>query len=188
MVCFDAYPNGKILSNKTGFTHAEKWYGSNQYIGYDSLGRNGSRFFQDKIDERLPAMERVVDITSQGKFKIYPYSKISESGVINDEFNSKKIVLFHQYGQVSILGEKKIAEAHDIGTVTVFKPIIDGQLLTFKKVNGIFVDEQTNSNWTIAGKCIKGELKGSELDGELYGNHFAFAWFAFYPDSEIYSK
>jgi hypothetical protein len=70
--------------------------------------------------------------------------------------------------------------------VTVFNPIVDNQLLQFKKVDDKFIDEQTNSVWDITGRCIEGKLKGKELQIEPHGNHFAFAWLAFHPDSKIY--
>ncbi len=183
---FNNYPEGKILSNKTGFTEAEEWYGKNRYVSYDSLGSNPYRFFQQEVDLRLPAKERVIDINSMGKFKIYPFSKITEKGVINDEFNFKKIVIFHQPGTVSVLDKQDLKEAKDVGTATVFNSLLEGQHLTFKKAERGFVDEQTNSLWTITGKCIDGKLKGKQLTPELHGNHMAFSWFAFYPDSEIY--
>jgi hypothetical protein len=59
-------------------------------------------------------------------------------------------------------------------------------MLTFRKTSEGFVDEQSGSVWNIAGKCISGEWKGRALWPLVHGNHFAFAWFAFHPDTEIY--
>ena len=42
------------------------------------------------------------------------------------------------------------------------------------------------STWDISGLCIEGSLKGKQLMIEPHSNHFAFAWFAFRPGSEIY--
>ena len=35
-------------------------------------------------------------------------------------------------------------------------------------------------------KCVDGKLKGKELRPLIHGNHFAFAWFAFEPECEVY--
>ena len=185
---FDRYPKGKIVSRNTGDKNAEVKYGINLYRHYDSLdGKPYERFFSpDDIDSRLPPMERVVDINSKGEFKIYPFSVLRGKEVVNDTFNSKHIVLFYKPGVVSILDEKSINESKDIGMVTVFNALIDGKILIFKKEGGKFIDTNTNSEWDITGQCIAGKLKGKQLKVEPHGNHFAFAWLAFHPDSNIF--
>ncbi|MCF6331791.1 MAG: DUF3179 domain-containing protein [Draconibacterium sp.] len=178
------YPTGGVLSKKTGFEKQEQQYGTNVYEGYDS--KPNPRLFFGEIDNRLPAMERVIDIHSKGGFKIYPHSTVAKEKVINDEFNRLKIVLFFQAGTNSILDVKDISAAKDIGSITVFERVINDKTLTFKKNGDYFNDKETGSTWTITGKCIKGELEGKKLTPLRYGNHFAFAWFVFYPESKIY--
>jgi len=187
---FNRYPQGKILSKKTGFLDSEKHYGTNPYKNYDDKNSKPyERFFDsDKIDKRLPPMERIVDIENNGKYKVYTFKSIEKKGVINDTFESKNVVLFHQSGTVSILDQENINESKDIGTIAVFNRKLEDKELTFKKVKGIFIDIQTNSSWDITGNCFEGELKGKQLQIEPHSNHFAFAWLAFYPDTEIYKK
>jgi len=185
---FKRYPDGKILSKATGIEGSEEYYGKNFYKNYDkSDGKPYDRFFSpDQIDPRLPAMERIVDIRSAGEFKIYTFSVVAEKGVLNDEFNGKNVVLFYQPGTVSVLDEKEISESKDVGMVTVFNSKLQDKILTFRKENGIILDNETNSKWDIIGRCIEGKLKGKELRIEPHGNHFAFAWLAFHPETEIY--
>lgn len=185
---FKRYPNGKILSKATGIEGSEEYYGKNFYKNYDNPdGKPYDRFFSpDQIDPRLPAMERIVDIRSSGEFKVYTFSVVAEKGVLNDEFNGKHVVLLYQPGTVSVLDEKEIKDSKDIGMVTVFNSKLDDNILTFRKENGIIIDTETNSKWDITGLCYDGELKGKELQIEPHGNHFAFAWLAFHPDTKIY--
>ncbi len=185
---FERYPDGRILSKESGSLQAQQAYGKNYYVNYDSKnGKPYERYFdEDKLDKRLSPMERVVDIRSTGEFKIYPFSIAEEKGVINDTFNGKSIVLFYQSGVVSVLDKKEISESKDIGTVTVFNPLLNGIILTFEKKDGRFIDTNTNSVWDITGRCIAGKLKGKILKIEPSGNHFAFAWFAFHPNTKIY--
>ena len=185
---FNRHPDGQIVSRNTGYENAETNYGLNLYKHYDSSdGKPYKRFFSpDDIDSRLPPIERVVDIRSKGEFKVYPFSILEEKEVINDTFNSKHVVLFYKPGVVSILDEKDINKSKDIGMVSVFNALLDGEILTFKKEGGKFIDTNTNSEWDITGKCIAGKLKGKQLRIEPHGNHFAFAWLAFHPDSNIY--
>ena len=133
-------------------------------------------------------MERIVDIQDEGKYKVYPFTLVANEGVINDMFESKHVVLFYNSGTVSNMDENDISQSKDVGSVTVFQPFIDGNLLTFSKKNDVFIDDQTKSIWDITGKCIKGKFKGKQLWIEPHSNHFAFAWLAFYPETIIYGQ
>ena len=184
---FSRYPKGKILSKKTGFTESEKQYGYNPYTKYDAKTEPLKRFFDsDKVDKRLPAMERIVDIENNGDYKIYSFNSVAKKGVINDIFKTSKVVLFYKSGTVSILDENDISKSKNVGSVTVFNAIFDGLHLTFKKKKGIFTDSQTKSKWDITGYCYAGKLEGNQLQIMPHSNHFAFAWLAFNPTSEIY--
>jgi hypothetical protein len=185
---FNRFPNGKILSKKSGVPNAEANYGINYYQNYDDPDNKPyNRFFSpDDVDPRLPAMERIVDVRSAGEFKVYPFSAVEKSGVINDEFNGKNVVLLYQPGTISVLDEKEIKNSKDVGMVTVFNAVLDGEVLRFKKSDGKFIDMNTNSVWDITGRCIEGILEGKDLQIEPHGNHFAFAWLSFHPDTKIY--
>ncbi len=186
---FTRYPNGQILSKKTGFTENEKRYGYNPYKNYDEKTAPIQQFFDsDKVDKRLPAMERVVDIEFNENYKIYPFKSVAKKGVINDVFKTNKVVLFYKSGTVSVLDEANITTSKNIGSVTVFKAIIENKHLTFKKEKDLFVDNETNSKWDITGYCYAGKLQGKQLRIEPHSNHFAFAWLAFHPESEIYKE
>ncbi|MFT6334122.1 MAG: hypothetical protein ACJATI_000854 [Halioglobus sp.] len=184
---FERYPNGLILSPNTG-TAAEERYGTNPYTNYDSLGNTPwVRYFdQSKLDTRLPAMERVIDLEGENSYKIYPFSIIAKKGVINDRYDKKNIVIFYKEGTVSVLDKSDISKSKSIGSATMFSSEIDGKILTFRKEDEGFIDYETGSIWDITGRCINGKMKGKELFPERYSNHFAFAWLTFYPESEIY--
>jgi hypothetical protein len=182
---FNSFPNGLILSAETGhFTE----YGTNPYTGYDDLDNKQPRLFQGKVDPRLPAMERVVDISIGDEYKIYPFSAFDKTDVINDSFKSTPVVLFHTSKTVSVVDERNITESKKVGSVTVFSPVINGETLHFEKADNSFRDKQTGSTWSIAGKCISGKYEGKQLTPVPHGNHFAFAWLAFHPDSEIFMR
>ena len=108
--------------------------------------------------------------------------------MINDAFRGKNLVFFFQSGVVSILGDKDIRKGRDIGTITVFNPEINSEVLLFEKEGGYFTDKKTRSKWDISGKCLDGQLEGSQLGIMPHSQHFAFSWLAFNPDSEIYEE
>ncbi len=186
---FSRYPNGKILSPETG-TASQKRYGTNPYKNYDNeFNKPYERYFNHtKLDTRLSPMERLIDVEGSDGYKIYPFSVIAKEGVINDFYDGRNIVIFYKKGTVSILDKKEIAKSKDIGSATVFSSELEDRILTFEKINGKFVDKETQSIWDITGRCLRGQLKGKELMPEIHSNHFAFAWFSFHPESEIYEK
>lgn len=184
---FTRYPDGQILSTATG-TKAEDRYGHNPYVSYDSIGNNPyARFFDSEdVDSRLPAMERVIDIRVGDDFKVYPWTKIAEKGVLHDHFKGTDVVFFHKEGMVSAMDAAEIENSRDIGSVSAFTPYVDETKLDFEKKGDWFKDKQSGSRWDITGRCLKGKYKGKQLMIEPHGSHFAFAWLAFHPDSEIY--
>jgi len=186
---FTRYPMGQILSKKTGIIQAEKYYGYNPYVNYDSKVKPIPQFINPlNVSTRLPAMERVVDIESQGNYKIYPFSAIAKKGVIHDDFKSAKIVLFYKSGTISVMDKADITKSKDVGTVTVFKRFLDGKEYHFKNIGDDFIDDNSHSKWDIMGYCYEGSSKGKQLEIEPHGNHFAFAWFAFHPKTKIYKN
>jgi Protein of unknown function (DUF3179) len=186
---FKRYPDGKILSPITG-TDAESMYGTNPYENYDNeSNKPWDRYFESsKIDDRLAPMERIISVEGNAGYKIYPFSILAKKGVINDKIDDWNIVLFFKEGTVSVLDKKEISNSRDIGSTTVFSSIMDGELLTFKKNKAHFIDINTNSTWDITGLCIQGKLKGKQLIPLPHGNHFAFAWLSFHPESFIYGQ
>lgn len=178
-----AYPEGEVLSRETGFNRP---YGENPYAGYDTIGSDPF-LFTGQVDGRLPAMERVVAVSLEdGTDVAYPFSVLSEAGVINDTQNGQDLVVFHTGGTASALGARIIAEAKDVGATGVFDPNLDGQTLTFGKEGDQFVDEETGTTWNILGQAVAGPLAGEALTPIVHGNHFWFSWAAFKPDTIIY--
>ena len=176
-----AYPAGKILSKETGYSRE---YGRNPYPGYDDI-RNNPFLFRDPLDERLPAMARVVTV-SDGKYhNAYPVELLEKLRVIHHQLGNQAVVIFHQDGVSSALDTTRIANGDDVGATGVFVPLVGKQELTFIKERG-FVDEQTGSHWNIVGQAILGPLKGKQLERLVHADQFWFSWGAFRPDTLIY--
>ncbi|RME84239.1 MAG: DUF3179 domain-containing protein [Caldilineae bacterium] len=179
-----AYPDGVVLSRDTGFSRS---YGRNPYAGYDNIGQNP--FLFDGIpDERLPAMARVVTVDLGDVAVAYPLTILAEKGVIHDTPGGHDLVVFHVPGTVSALDASTIINSRDVGATGVFDPNLDGQKLTFKQQDKVFVDDQTGSTWNIVGQAIDGPLAGKQLTPILHADHFWFSWAAFKPETIIYGS
>ena len=182
---FERYPEGKILSTNT---KQRERYGKNPYSSYDKEGGRpmNSFFDHDNIDNRLPPMQRVVDVQIGEHYKAYPLPVVENKKVLHDQFQGENIVLFYRPSAVSVLDKSVIRNSRTVGTVTALYPKVEGETLTFKSEGENFTDEQTGSTWDVTGYCTQGKYKGTQLRTHFYGVHFAFAWLAFHPETEIY--
>lgn len=180
----DAHPDGQILSRETGHRRP---YGRNPYRGYDSID-DQPFLFSDPVDPRLPAMEYVLNISVGDRHKLYPFSVLKDEPVINDSVADQPFVVFSREGTFSALDQQSITESRTIPSATAFSARHAGRVLTFANKAGRIVDEQTGSQWNLLGGAVSGPLEGQQLTPASSGVHFAFAWLAFNPDSEIYAR
>jgi len=177
-----AHPQGKVVNRDTGF---ERPYGNNPYRGYDDI--NKSPFlFRDEVDPRLPPMERVMVIAAGEAEKLYPFSILKQSGVVNDQVGETPVVLFSRAGLLSVLDGASIKNSREVKSVTAFGRELDGRTLVFELDGDTIIDKQTGSSWNLLGQAVAGELQGRSLNPVQGGVHFAFAWLAFNPDVEMY--
>ncbi|MDE0309090.1 MAG: DUF3179 domain-containing protein [Acidiferrobacterales bacterium] len=177
-----AYPEGEVLSRDTGY---RRNYGDNPYRGYDDID-NQPFLLSDPADPRLPAMERVINVSVGNRHRVYPFTVFETEPVINDRINGIEVVIFSQDDVASPLDRRTIADSRIIPSATAYRRQVDGQTLTFERQDGVFYDRETGSRWNIFGQAVEGELAGTQLDDIDNGQHFAFAWLVFHPDSEIY--
>jgi hypothetical protein len=107
--------------------------------------------------------------------------------VIHDAVADRPLVVFHAPATVSALDAARIENSKETGSTGVFDRRVDGRTLTFSYAeDGRFRDEETGSTWTVTGEAVDGPLEGTQLDRIQYGDYFAFAWFAFRPDTALY--
>ena len=176
-----AHPTGVVLSRETGYTRP---YGRNPYAGYDRVDQPPF-LFTGRTDQRLPPMERVLSVSAGGKHRLYPLTLLERHPVANRELSGLPYVVLSKEGMASPLDQSSIEQGRPIPVATAFERRLDGQVLEFAQREGKYVDRATGSEWNILGEAIAGPLKGKRLPGLDSGVHFAFAWLAFNPESEI---
>lgn len=176
-----AHPGGRVLSRETGF---HRPYGRNPYAGYDRIDQSPF-LFTGRTDVRLPPMERVLSVSVAGTHRLYPLSVLERHPVANREMGGVPYVVFAKPGMASPLDNARIDEGREIVAATAFDRRLERRVLEFSQRAGRVVDEQSGSEWNLLGEAIAGPLKGRRLAPLESGVHFAFAWLAFNPDSEI---
>lgn len=178
-----AYPAGRVLSRETGFGRP---YGRNPYRGYDRIG-DTPFLFSDPVDPRLPAMERVLGVQQDGTVRVYPFTVLASARVVNDQVGSEPVAAFTAEGMLSALDAEVIRDSRRIPAAAAYSRRLDKRTLTFELRDGRIVDRETGSEWDLFGRAVAGGLKGRRLTPVDSGVHFAFAWLAFRPQSEIYA-
>ncbi len=176
----DAYPTGQVLDpTMTGFVRD---YGRNPYFGYDDVGTDPFLFRGD-VDARAAAKQRVVGVELDGESVAFALEAINGLGAAatNTTIGSTDVVIMWKSGQATALEESRIEEGRDVGTVGVFLPSIDGQMLTFVAEDGEIRDNETGSVWNISGEAIEGDLAGSRLERIAHLDTFWFAWATYQP-------
>lgn len=177
-----AYPAAPVLSRRTGHVRA---YGSNPYRGYDRVD-DQPFLFNHPVDQRLPPMERVLNISIGSTHRLYPFSLLKSEPVINDTVAGVPVVVFSRRGTLSVLDKGAIRNSRTVPSATAYDRRLDGRTLTFEVRDDRLVDRETGSEWNLFGRAVVGELAGRQLAIPPSGVHFAFAWLAFNPESEIY--
>ncbi len=180
------YPAGRVLSRETGY---RRDYGRNPYVGYDRVDQRPF-LFSGVVDGRLAPMERVVTVSAGDEAIAFPYSELARTGVARETLAGDPIVVFWVPGTASALDAPSIDDGRDVGTTGVFRPVVDGRVLTFERAGEAgapITDRETGSAWSITGRATSGPLTGRALAPVVHGDHFWFAWAAFQPTTRIWT-
>jgi hypothetical protein len=175
-----SYPDGHVLSRPT-----ESTYTFTPYPGYDSRATPYRGFFRGKLDGRMPAMRRVVGVVAEGIARAYPFDRLAAAGdpaVVQEEDR----VIFWGGKAVSPLDAQTIAESTQVGSSGAFRPAAGGHTLHFRVRDGVIVDRETGSVWTLLGRARSGPLKGTQLEIIPHLDAFWFSWASWQPDTTIW--
>lgn len=180
----DRYPSGQVMTVEQGFGIP---YGTNPYIYYSS-GARPYNFFDREIDDRYPALSRVVGVSIGAHHKAYPFTEITEVRVVNDQLGDTSIVvLWGSPDTADALDNQVVADSEGVGTGLAYSAEVAGQTLTFNRMeDDRFEDQQTGTTWSLLGVGLDGPLAGTQLELVPHRNEFWFAWQAFFPDAPVW--
>lgn len=179
----EAFPDGLSLAQRQAFGIR---YGSNPYVGYSSR-TSPLPFFTEELDDRLPALERVVGVTVEDEDVAYAFSALTNDLVVNDTIADTPVAIFWGPGTTDALDGSEIASSREIGTAIAYDPRNGDQVLTFVAEGDDFRDNETGSLWTLLGQAIDGPLAGQQLDTMTHRNEFWFAWASFFPEGVLHA-
>ncbi len=130
-----------------------------------------------QADPRLPGEALVIGI-EKGSGRAYPLPSDQERAVYNDELAGTAVSVFW-YGPTR--------------SGVAFESTVAGRSLTFRAdeiapETAPFMDNETDTRWTLAGRAVDGPLKGKELTWVDSIQCKWYAWQNEYPETGIYGK
>lgn len=124
-------------------------------------------------DDRLARKQFVIGVASDTGATAYPFSVLSEEGIVNDTVGGLEVLV--------------VFDAENASGV-VFNREHNGTALTFRSHDGLtLIDDQTGTLWDgLTGKALSGELSGTQLSRVKSTSSFWFGWKDFYPSTAVY--
>ncbi len=172
-----SHPGGCVLGPEQEFGIT---YGTNPYFGYSSSSR--PFLFDGELDERLPALSRVVGVSVGDQHRAYSFGRLASLKVINDRMDGTPVVIMWGAAHTAdALDQSVISDSRPIGTGVAFVAQSAESPLTFLPAGvDLFADQETNSTWNLLGQAVDGPLAGTQLEFAAHRNEFWFAWHAFF--------
>lgn len=165
----ELHPDGLAMSTDTGFNRD---YGRHPYASYETS--KGIFFPLNHVMSKVPPKDLVyslgpADDEARATLAFLGRYMPAQSDA-NEEFGQMKVVAFYD---------------EDRDTVRVFVRDLDTQVLTFEQKGNVITDKETNSRWSADGLALTGKFKGTKLYELPVTRHYAFAYFAMFPNSAI---
>jgi len=165
------FPGSRVVGSNTG---SEADYRVYPYGDYNRLGNSELLFPMEQVDRRRPLKERVLGIPDgEDGGRAYPFGALEALGrvVVVDE--GARVVFWSQDAQAAM----------------AYRPLIEGEWLTFEVFDGKITDLETGSTWEISGTASAGPLAGRRLEpvAEAYVAYW-FAWAAFHGNTTLWPQ
>lgn len=129
-----------------------------------------------EVDKRLDPMIDVLGVEFASQQKAYSLQGLGPRACMLDEVDGQPIAVFW-YGRTR--------------TGVAFDRRVDGKTLTFyadeiAPETAPFMDKETGTRWSLAGRGIDGPLRGKELNWVNGVQCRWYAWAAEYPETDVY--
>ena len=137
-----------------------------------------ARASMGQVDARLPPQATVLGVQVGESRKAYALDELAERACINDEVGGEPVTVFWY---------------KSTRTAVAFRRVVDGKPVSFvadpvPPESAPMEDAETNSRWTLAGRAVDGQRKGTELEWVNSIQCKWSAWSAEFPATELYQK
>jgi hypothetical protein len=177
-----SHPDGWVLSRQTGYGFR---YGSNPYFRYDDK-TSMPLFLAGPVDNRIEWLKQpVVGIRIGRDALAVDVQALRRDGVREVTVDGKELTVWWLPGARSSLDGFAVGEGREVGTTTVFDPVLDGRRLSFVPHGDVITDVETSSTWNALGEGVAGPLAGRSLTPVAHVSTFWFAWSSFHEGTRV---
>lgn len=169
----EMYPDMKVVSANTGYSRP---YGRYPYGDYTTS--NDLLFPIANDDRRLPRKERVHGIIIGDQARVYRIISFPDTvGTVNDSISGVPIVVVGSRLRNFLMSYERTLPNRK---VLIFSPVQNS-------LPAAMIDNE-GTTWDVWGRGLSGPRAGAKLKPTRSFIAYWFAWGAFYPGAEIYSK
>lgn len=169
------HPATLVLSRETGFDYDYSVYPwQEKYFKYKKTSR--FLFSISRKDDRYHPKEMILGVEESGIHKAYPFIEIQRTPVLNDAVGELPIVVFYDRGTE---------------TISAFSRVLGNEVLEFYAEgdeDSVMVwDSGREHAWDFEGRATNNDGEIMRLEPVTAFKAFWFAWFAFYPETQVYA-
>jgi len=165
------HPDTLVLSSDTGYFRS---YGSDPYGSYDKSGTyynsGGPLFPVMAKDDRFQPKEVVVAVNASGHQMGLHKQAVCKKKVVNTSLGGLPLVAIY---------------ASELDIARLFVRQVEGKSTNLAFEKGRVVDELTGSQWRADGRSVEGNASGSQLKQHPSYDVMWFAWYAFFPETQV---
>ncbi len=161
------FPETDVLSTDTGHIrdYSSDPYGTRGYYTGETIW-----FPVMNRSDRFEAKKTVFGLKLGDRRMALPLAELRSEAVRNFSLAGIPLTLFYD---------------SRLDTIRTFKREVEDKSLTFVRQGDKVVDEETSTVWSPEGVAEEGPLQGVALDQVNVFNVMWFAWYAFFPDTEV---
>lgn len=127
---------------------------------------------QHELDERLPLKSCVIGVLLGGQARTYPVSIVASQKAINDKLGGVPLLV------LCVDDFMQVYDRRLDGDTTLTLGASDGDR---------FIDQESESEWSVTGACLAGKYAGSQLAPiPHYNKIFWYVWSDYFPNGEIF--
>jgi hypothetical protein len=161
--------NGRVLK-------PDSTVGPDDYVPSDwEVKMAKARVASVNVDQTIPPRTLVIGVTVGKVDKAYPFESLVKQSPIMDEVGGVPIA---------------VVLSKDGKSVRAFERVVDGRKLEMFGKTGSgelsLFDAETQSEWDFSGKCIAGQLSGSQLKKIPILMDYWFDWKNYHENTSLY--
>jgi hypothetical protein len=169
------HPETVVLSRETGYDNDYSVYPwQEKYFKYKKTSR--FLFSISRKDDRYHPKEMVLGVEEGGIRRAYPFAELEGSPVVNDVVGDVPVVVFYD---------------KETETITAFARTLGDEVLEFRaggdEGSHVIMDSAYGLSWDFQGRAMDAEGEAMQLEPVTAFKAFWFAWFAFYPETQVYT-